>query len=168
MSEHDAKHDPTQWREVWSSNPGDYYADRLEVSPDGALKISAAGRVSCVPSVRALIEKPWRDEKQLLNRVIEIVDYDRERLIRETQDALIGPGHTVDFFEQLPKETRVTWLLRETLRNFLNHGTIRPRFSCVRHRSALACGFMVVVSDEKQFARLDEILAEIASWKQPQ
>lgn len=108
------------------------------------------------------------DEKQLLERVVELVDYDRQRLIRETQDALIGQGHTSDFLEQLPEESRVTWLLKETLRNFLNHGTIKPRSFSVRARSALAWGVVVVVNDDVQFARLMEMLDEIAGWIKPQ
>lgn len=58
-----AKHDPTQWREIYSTNPGDYYADTIEVAPDCALRISSEGRVSCRPSIRALLDELWRDIK---------------------------------------------------------------------------------------------------------
>lgn len=49
-----AAHDLTKWRELWRERKGDYYADSISVSPEGAFRISCGGRVTMFPSLRAL------------------------------------------------------------------------------------------------------------------
>jgi hypothetical protein len=56
MSDLDAKHDPTQWREVYSTDPGNSYAHTIEVSDDGAVKIDVGGVAVIRPSLKAWVE----------------------------------------------------------------------------------------------------------------
>lgn len=62
MNDHGTARDPQTWREVYSTNPGDYYADTISVSDEGMIRLSAGGKVVGQKSVRAVVDAMWPDE----------------------------------------------------------------------------------------------------------
>lgn len=55
----DVKVDPTKWTEVYSTRPGDYYADTISVSDKGAVKMESGGRTIIKDSVRLWVLDAW-------------------------------------------------------------------------------------------------------------
>lgn len=61
MNENEPRQDPTVWREVYSTNAGDFYADTIAFSDCGSIRLCAGGRVCIQPSIRAMLDALWPD-----------------------------------------------------------------------------------------------------------
>lgn len=109
------------------------------------------------------------DEKALLNRIIEIVDYDREQVRTDALNSVTGSGRDSEFIAQAvhnPGEYRVEWWLKETLRQSLNAGTVTPRCFTARSNQLRIIGLVFVASNDDQFAKavqaVDDVKAMVA------
>lgn len=55
------KTDPVKWREIYSTTPGDYYADTIEAGDNGELRVSVGGKVVQTANIRSLLSALWPD-----------------------------------------------------------------------------------------------------------